>query len=36
MGYTEKQYFEITEPSEREAPQVSFEPSQPSTTPPAT
>jgi LemA protein len=36
MGYTEKQYFEITEPSEREAPQVSFESSQPSTTPPAT
>jgi LemA protein len=36
MGYTEKQYFEITEPSEREAPQVSFEASQPSTTPPAT
>jgi LemA protein len=37
MGYTEKQYFEITEPGEREAPQVSFsEPSQPSTTPPAT
>jgi LemA protein len=31
MGYTEKQYFEITEPSEREAPQVSFsESSQPS------
>jgi LemA protein len=24
MGYTEKQYFEITEPTEREAPQVSF------------
>jgi LemA protein len=24
LGYTEKQYFEITEPSEREAPQVSF------------
>jgi LemA protein len=37
MGYTEKQYFEITEPSEREAPQVSFsESSQPSTPPPAT
>jgi LemA protein len=36
LGYTEKQYFEITEPSEREAPQVSFESSQPSTTPPAT
>jgi LemA protein len=37
MGYTEKQYFEITEPTEREAPQVSFsESSQPSTTPPAT
>jgi LemA protein len=36
MGYTEKQYFEITEPSERETPQVSFESSQPSTTPPAT
>jgi len=29
MGYTEKQYFEITEPSEREAPQVSFSPGQP-------
>jgi hypothetical protein len=24
MGYTEKQYFEITEAAEREAPQVSF------------
>jgi LemA protein len=37
MGYTEKQYFEITEPTEREAPRVSFsESSQPSTTPPAT
>jgi LemA protein len=37
MGYTEKQYFEITEPTEREAPQVSFsESSQPSSTPPAT
>jgi LemA protein len=36
MGYTEKQYFEITEPTEREAPQVSFESGQPSTTPPAT
>jgi LemA protein len=24
MGYKEKQYFEITEPGEREAPQVSF------------
>jgi LemA protein len=36
MGYTEKQYFEITEPTEREAPQVSFsESSQASTTPPA-
>ncbi|HKH41312.1 MAG TPA: LemA family protein [Solirubrobacterales bacterium] len=29
MGYTEKQYFEITEPSEREAPQVSFSQGQP-------
>jgi LemA protein len=37
MGYTEKQYFEITEPTEREAPQVTFsESSQPSSTPPAT
>jgi LemA protein len=37
MGYTEKQYFEITEPSEREAPQVSFsESSQTSTPPPST
>jgi LemA protein len=37
MGYTEKQYFEITEPSEREAPQVSFsESSQASTPPPST
>ena len=24
MGYTEKQYFSIEEPSERETPQVSF------------
>jgi LemA protein len=30
MGYTEKQYFEITEPGEREVPEVSFTP------PPAT
>jgi LemA protein len=29
LGYTEKQYFEITEPSEREAPQVSFSQGQP-------
>ena len=29
MGYTEKQYFEITEPTEREAPQVSFSQGQP-------
>ena len=28
MGYTEKQYFEITEAAEREAPQVSFSESQ--------
>jgi LemA protein len=28
MGYTEKQYFEITEATEREAPQVSFSESQ--------
>jgi LemA protein len=31
MGYTEKQYFEITEAAEREAPQVSF--TQPGTQP---
>jgi LemA protein len=29
MGYTEKQYFEITEAAEREAPQVSFSQGQP-------
>jgi len=29
MGYAEKQYFEITEPTEREAPQVSFSQGQP-------
>jgi LemA protein len=29
MGYTEKQYFEITEAAEREAPQVSFSEGQP-------
>jgi hypothetical protein len=29
LGYGEKQYFEITEPSEREAPQVSFSQGQP-------
>jgi LemA protein len=29
MGYTEKQYFEITETAEREAPQVSFSQGQP-------
>jgi LemA protein len=29
MGYSEKQYFEITEPTEREAPQVSFSQGQP-------
>jgi LemA protein len=29
MGFTEKQYFEITEAAEREAPQVSFSQGQP-------
>jgi LemA protein len=29
MSYTEKQYFEITEPAEREVPQVSFSQGQP-------
>jgi LemA protein len=28
LGYTDKEYFEITEPTEREAPQVSFSESQ--------
>jgi LemA protein len=34
MGYGEKQYFEITEPTEREAPQVSFSESSQASTPP--